>query len=247
MTAPLICYTSNHFIWACSCSRYLIWIPLVVDCNFIQLYVINVIRDLTHGGITSLWVMKLRSWMCSYLFELGVLDCNLICYIYFTLFELVPPHFTSPGLSLFSTASRTNLILLCYYMYIYVKVRHPNYQNMFPRMWRKPMQNTAAQKARHPIYQNLFLESGENRGRMLDEVKHRHPIYQNMCPVIQLTPRRNREHLAWLKDLCSRKRILTGMLSETSICRKYIAWYDVRVLFFCRKYIAWYDFRVLYV
>ena len=100
LTTICICYMLHHFIRACSSSLYLIWVPLVIDCNFIQLCVIIVILDLTRGGIISLWIMKLWSWMwfiqvwtwCSWL-QLDLL--HLLCFIW-ACPPLILPHLGCP-------------------------------------------------------------------------------------------------------------------------------------------------------
>ena len=39
-----------------------------------------------------------------------------------------------------------------------------------------------------------------------------------------------------LSTVFFQKRMLIGMMSETSICSKYIAWYDIRVLYIEKVY-----------
>ena len=57
-----------YLIWACSPSLYLIWVAIVLDCNFIQLDIIVLLLfELTRGGITSLWSMKL--WSCMWVIK----------------------------------------------------------------------------------------------------------------------------------------------------------------------------------
>ena len=73
-------------------------------------------------------------------------------------------------------------------------------------------------------------------------------------------PEQSRDYLVLIQDVFSQKLILTAMISETSISRKYIAWYDNRVQYFrkCitwngfrvhvfRQYIAWHDSRILVI
>ena len=51
------------------------------------------------------------------------------------------------------------------------------------------------------------------------------------------------EDLVWIQDSSC---MLAGMISETSIFRKYVPCMT-SASFVCRKYIAWYDFRILYI
>ena len=57
-----------YLIWACSPSLYLIWVAIVLDCNFIQLDIIVLLLfELTRGGIISLWIMNF--WSCKWVIK----------------------------------------------------------------------------------------------------------------------------------------------------------------------------------
>ena len=64
LTATLICYMWCYFTWACFLPLDLVWVPCALDCHFVQLGIIMCwLFELTRGGICSLWIMKLWSWM----------------------------------------------------------------------------------------------------------------------------------------------------------------------------------------
>ena len=99
-----------------SSSLYLIWVPLVLDSNFVQLgiivFCITWIDTCRYNFIMDYSTMKL-------LVDHHKMDLVVLTAVWFVKFSslylsLFPPHFISSGFHLFSAAIWFTFILLCF-------------------------------------------------------------------------------------------------------------------------------------